>query len=71
MILVLYFHHHHGTWGEVEVELRGHHLLNHPTLVQVTLKEKHHQQEGVEKEEEEGEEEDVFQGLLHTSTLRK
>jgi len=26
---------------------------------------------GVEKEEEEGEEEEVFQGLLHTSTLRK
>jgi len=40
-------------------------------LVQVTLKEKHHQHEGVEKEEEEGEDEEVFQGLLHTSTLRK
>jgi len=35
------------------------------------LKEKHHQHEGVEKEEEEGEDEEVFQGLLHTSTLRK
>ncbi|CAN6163549.1 unnamed protein product [Urochloa humidicola] len=64
MTLLLHMHHQEGAGVEVEVELRGHHLLNHLMLVQVKLKEKGHHLEG----EEEGEE--VFQGLLHTSMFR-
>ncbi|CAN6241465.1 unnamed protein product [Urochloa humidicola] len=64
MALLLQMHHQQGAGVEVEVELRGLHLLNHLMLVQVKLEEKGHHLEGEEDEEE------VFQGLLHTSMFR-
>ncbi|CAN6301134.1 unnamed protein product [Urochloa humidicola] len=64
MTLLLHMHRQQAVGVEVEVELLDHHLQNHLMLTQVKLEVKDHHLAGEEDEEEE------FQGLLHTSMFR-